>query len=49
MNFYVWGKGKIFFLLDTYVFEPETFNAEVLYSNPSFSVRVRGSDYSILG
>jgi hypothetical protein len=37
------------FSLDTDVAESETVNMEVLYSNPSSSMRVRENDHSVFG
>jgi hypothetical protein len=45
----MFDKRNFCFLLDTDVVESETVNMEVLYSNPSSSMRVKGSDHSMFG
>jgi len=42
-------KRSFCFSLDVDVVESETVNMEVLYSNPSSSMRVKESDYSMFG
>jgi len=45
----MFDKRNFCFLLDTDVVESETVNMEVLYSNPSSSMRVKESDHSMFG